>query len=100
VNPLVELARDPVTSLAVVGYALLMAAVVIAALPWSIRQLVTLSIRYRRNRTSDAWWSFGDRRAGYVPPLSWLARLFGVLFVLAVVAWALGALAWLVGGGA
>jgi hypothetical protein len=97
-NPFVEFARDPVAALAWLGYALLLAGIVLAAVPWAIRQGVTLVVRYRSNRTSDAWWSFGASRAGYIPPLSWLSRAFGVLFVLAIASWATSALFWLVGG--
>jgi hypothetical protein len=99
-NPFIELARDPVAALAWLGYALLMLGIVVAALPWAVRQGATLAVRYRRNRTTDAWWSFGERRAGYVPPLGWLARLFVVVLVLAVTTWALGTIVWLLRGGA
>ena len=99
-NPFIELATDPVGTLAWIGYALLLAGLVLAAVPWAIRQAGVLTVRYQKNRTRDSWWSFGDRRAGYIPPLSWLARAFGVVFVLAVTAWAAGALLWLVGIGA
>lgn len=97
INPFVELARDPIGALAWLGYVLLMLAVAIAAIPWALRQATTLYVRYRKNRTSDRWWSFGDSRLGYIPPLGWLSRAFGVLFVLAIAAWALGALIWAVG---
>lgn len=39
----------------------------------------------------------GDSTAGYIPPAGWLAWAFGVCVVLAIAAWALGTLVWLVG---
>lgn len=94
-NPFIELARNPVASLAWLGYALLMVGIVLAAVPWAVRQGATLVVRYQKNRAGPKWWAFGDASHGYIPPLSWLARLFGVLFVLAIAAWALGGFVWL-----
>jgi hypothetical protein len=96
-NPFVALAEDPVGTLAWLGYTLLMLGIVILALPWSVRKSAWLYARYRQNRAGDRWWSFGDSNVGYIPPAGWLSQAFFVLFVLAVTAWALGALAWLVG---
>jgi len=98
-NPFIEFAADPVGVLAWLGYALLLVGIVLAAVPWAIRQAGTLLVRYRKNRTSAEWWSFGERRSGYIPPRSWLSRAFAVLFVLSVTAWAASALFWLVGIG-
>jgi len=97
-NPFIEFASDPVGVLAWTGYALLLVGIVGAAVPWAIRQGATLIVRYHKNKhDSKKWFSFGSRRAGYVPPLSWLARAFAVCGVLAVTAWAVSALFWLVG---
>lgn len=95
-NPFIAFGQDPVAALAWLGYALLLVGIVAAAVPWAIRQGVTLVVRYKANRHSDAWWSFGEARNGYIPPLSWLSRAFGVLLVLAVASWATSALFWLV----
>lgn len=97
-NPFIELARDPVATLAWLGYLLLMLGIVVLALPWALRKSVWLLARYRKNRASDSWWAFGDRRDGYIPPAGWLAQAFTVCLVLAVAAWALGSVVWLVGG--
>jgi len=96
-NPFIELARDPVEALAWLGYVLLMFGIVAAAIPWAARQAVVLVVRYQKNAQSDAWWSLGQRRRGYIPPLSWLSRLFAIVFVLAVAAWALGTIVWVIG---
>ena len=98
-NPFIEFASDPVGTLAWLGYALFLVGVVGAAIPWAVRQAAMLVVRYRKNRHDKEWFSFGNRRAGYVPPLSWLVRAFGVCLVLATTAWAVGALFWLIGVG-
>jgi hypothetical protein len=96
-NPFIELARNPVTALAWLGYALFMCGIVILAVPWSIRKTAWLIARYQQNRAGDRWWSFGTGNAGYIPPAGWLAWAFAVCGVLAVSAWAVGTLIWLVG---
>jgi hypothetical protein len=96
-NPFIEFARDPVGVLAWLGYALFLVTVVVIALPWSVRKSAWLIARYQQNRASDSWWSFGDRNAGYIPPQGWLLHAASVCLVLAVSAWAVGALIWLVG---
>lgn len=97
-NPFIELFREPVATLAWLGYFLSMVAIVAVAGPWSIRQTAWLVARYRKNRRSDAWWSFGDNPNGYIPPTDWLWHLFWVIITLSIVAWALGTVVWLVGG--
>lgn len=97
INPFVELARDPVAAFAWLGYALFLSALILTALPWALRKTAWLFDRWKANKRSPSWWSFGDSNLGYIPPPGWLAWSFAVLFVLAVTAWALGALFWLVG---
>jgi hypothetical protein len=94
-NPFIELYQHPIESLGWLGYLLAMAAVIMAALPWSIRQVAKLIVQYKKNAHGSEWWAFGDRSRGYIPPAGWLARLCGVLVVLAVVAWALGTVVFL-----
>lgn len=97
-NPFIELARSPVATLAWLGYLLAMTGVVILAVPWAVRKTAWLVARYRIDRTSDTWWSFGEGNRGYIPPAGWLLNAAAVVFVLAVAAWAMGSLVWLVGG--
>lgn len=96
VNPFIRLAQDPVGTLAVFGYALLLVAIFVAAVPWAVRQYATLITRYKKNRHGAEWWAFGDRSAGYIPPAGWLAWAFLSTFVLAIAAWAAGTLIWIV----
>lgn len=112
-NPFIELARDPIATFAWLGYGLLLLAIVLAvlavvvvAVPWSIRQTAKLVAHYYRDRRSDDWWSFGDTPVGYLPPGSWLAGAFKVVavyialaFLMGIASWAVGGLIWLVGGG-
>lgn len=100
VNPFVELARDPVGALAWLGYLLFMCGILVLAIPWAVRKTAWLYARYLQNRASSDWWAFGETRTGYIPPAGWLAWAFGVCLVLAVSAWALGSVVWLVGVGA
>lgn len=95
-NPFIELAAHPITTLAWLGYTLLMTGIILAAVPWAIRQQATLITRYQANKHGDRWWSFGDRSAGYIPPAGWLGWQFVTLLVLAVAAWALGTIVWVI----
>jgi type IV secretory pathway TrbD component len=98
-NPFIELARDPVSTLSWLAYGLAMIAVGFGALRTVARGIPTLWLQYQNNKHTsgpNGWWAFGDRSAGYIPPLGWSIRLFAYLLVLAVAAWAAGALIWLV----
>jgi len=100
-NPFIELAQNPVGTLSWLGYGLAMLAITFGALRTVARGLPTLYLQYQNNRHKsgqNGWWAFGDRKAGYIPPLGWSIQLFGYLLVLAVAAWSLGAVVWLVGG--
>lgn len=95
-NPFIELATDPVGTLALAGYALLLASLILMATWWSLRTAGTLYVQYRKNQHTDAWWS-GPFEIGVVPPPRWTATAAAVGFVWAVTLWALSALVWLIG---
>lgn len=97
-NPFIELARDPVGTLAAGGYALVLLTIAFGAVRTVLREWPTLWVKYTRNRHTDDWWAFGDRREGYIPPLGWSIRFAASLLVLAVAAFAASALMWFVGG--
>jgi len=97
VNPFIRLAQDPVGFFTGLAFGLAMLGILAVALPWSVRQSATLWVDYLQNRHTNAWWAFGDRTNGYFPPLPWLVKAFVVIMVLATAAFAVGALAWLVG---
>jgi len=96
-NPFIEFVKDPVAVLDWVAYALLLAAIFFGALRTVLREFPRLYVQYRNNRHTDAWWSFGERKMGYIPPLGWSVRFAGSLLVLATAAWAASALLWYVG---
>lgn len=86
-NPFIEFYTDPVGFLAALGYALLLATLLVwtAGICWT--NAATVKIQFENN-----WHSWN-----YLPPLSWLARLGSIPFILAIDAWAIGALLWLLG---
>ena len=86
-NPFVELYQDPVASLTALGYALALVTLLVLTLAATWRNSIWLYVRWDRQRPQE--WE-------YVPPTGWLLRLAAVPFVLAIDAWALAALIWLV----
>jgi hypothetical protein len=92
-NPFVELAREPVKALALTGYALLMATIVGLGAAFTLRKGATLLVYAtdRTNRQRD-WW--GDALNGWLPPAWWIGWTAVVVLVWVVIAWALGALVW------
>jgi len=85
VNPFIEFARDPVGVLSAIAYALALVTLIIvtAGVCWS--NAATVRAQYRANWTR---WS-------YNPPLTWIGRVALIPAILAVDAWALAALIWL-----
>ena len=86
-NPFIEFAQDPITTLAVVGYGLLMLALLVwtAGLCWS--NAATIHHRWHDERPRE--WEF-------VPPLSFVARVAAIPTILCIDAWAIATLIWLV----
>jgi hypothetical protein len=91
INPLIELARDPVAAFAWLGYVALLVGVALYGGIWVFRTWTTVYIRWRKNRHTDEWWG------GWVPPAHEAALLAAGCLVCAVIAWAAGALIWLLG---
>ncbi|WP_435065876.1 hypothetical protein [Halobaculum sp. EA56] len=85
-NPFVRLFEAPVETLAVLGYALLLATLLVLTLAACWRNGITLYVRWERQRPTQ--WQ-------YVPPIDFILRAAAIPFVLAVDAWALAALVWL-----
>lgn len=95
-NPFIELARDPVGTLALLGYALVLLGVAMASLWWSLRTGAKLVVQWQRRGRTDDWWS-GPFEIGVVPPPSWTAWAVAVVFVWAITAWSVSALVWVIG---
>ena len=85
-NPFIEFAQDPVATLAVVGYALFLVSLLVITLGTVWDNGLTAYVEAKKN------WN----RWNYVFPLGWTARVAGIFVVLAIDAWAVGALIWLV----
>lgn len=97
-NPFIELAKDPIATLGWLAYALILLAITLATLRNTTRGFVTLYVQYINNRHQDGpdgWWSFGDRRNGYIPPLGWTVRACAYLVNLAVALLAVATLYWI-----
>lgn len=86
-NPFIELYQHPVASLIALGYSLGLACLV----------FLTLAACYRNAlRVKQSWDHRGPRTWEYVPPAGWLLRVAAIPAILAVDAWAIAALIWLV----
>ena len=86
-NPFVELVRDPVATLSTLGYGLLLVTLLVTTLGLAWSNLVWVLTRWDRQRPNE--WQ-------YVPPTWWLLRAAAIPFILAVDAWVVAALVWLV----
>lgn len=85
-NPFIELFRDPVATLAALGYALILITLLVWTLAICWRNAVTVKVRWERQRPGQ--WE-------YVPPLGFVVRVSAIPAILAVDALALAALIWL-----
>jgi hypothetical protein len=85
-NPFIELARDPVGVLSAIGYALALLTLLVLTVGACWTNAAKVRAQYQANRS----------RWGYLPPASWLLRVAAIPGILAVDAWALSALAWLI----
>lgn len=86
-NPFIELYRDPVGTLTALAYTLTLTTLLVLTLSACYRNAITLRVRWEHDR---------PRQWEYVPPAAWLLRLAAIPAILAVDAWALAALIWLV----
>ena len=86
-NPFIELYRDPVGALIALGYMLALLTLLVLTLAACWRNAVQIKVRWDRQRPNQ--WE-------YLPPADWLLRVAAIPAVLAVDAWALSALIWLV----
>jgi len=97
-NPIIEFVYNTVEVLTVAGWGFILLAIAFMAVRTVLREWPTLYVMWKDERLSNKWWAFGDRRAGYIPPLMWSVRLALSFVVLAVAAFAMAALVQYVGG--
>jgi hypothetical protein len=92
-NPFVYLAESPVEFFGYLGYALFLLMLVVLGSAYVLRTAAWLKVRFDKNHhDTTTWWG------GWLPPRDWAAWAATVPFVLAVLAWAIGALVYLIGG--
>ena len=84
-NPFIELFRAPVATLTALAYALGLLTLLALTLAFCWTNAVTAYTQFDRN-----WHSWN-----YLPPTTWVLRVAAIPAILAVDAWALGALIWL-----
>lgn len=97
-NPFIDLAQDPVGTLSAAGYALLLLALVVVNATILLRWVADLYTQATLpvGRREGEWYD-GPAGVGSIPPGGFVVKVVGVVALLAVDAFALGALAWLVG---
>lgn len=94
-NPFIELFRQTVVALAIGGYILLLCGIIYGSVYWGIRKLAVLTVRYRKNRHGDDWWS-GPMGIGLLPPPDWSIAFMSILLVWGVMLLALSGLVWVI----
>jgi len=87
VNPFIELYQNPVGFLTAVAYTLALATLLVLTVAAVWRNAATIKAQFDHQYPNQ--WQ-------YFPPASWLLRVAAIPAVLAVDAWALSALIWLV----
>ena len=85
-NPFIALFEDPVATLAALGYVLLLVTLLVVTLAACWRNALTIRMQWHRDRPTK--WE-------YVPPVGWCLRVAAIPFILAIDAWALAALIWI-----
>ena len=85
-NPFIELYRHPVTFLAAVGYTLALLTLLAITIAACWRNAATIKAQFDHQYPNQ--WQ-------YFPPASWLLRVSAIPAVLAIDAWALAALLWI-----
>lgn len=82
-NPFIAFYQDPLSVLAALGYSLLLLTLLIWTIGLTYRNTITLHVRWTKQRPQQ--WQ-------YVPPLNFILRLSAIPAVLAIDAWAVAAL--------
>ena len=84
-NPFIELFRAPVATLVALGYALGLGALLV----------ITLGACWSNFHTARGQYRQYGHQWDYLPPATWVLRVAAIPGILAIDAWALAALVWL-----
>jgi len=94
-NPFIELAQDPITVLAITGYAILLAVILTLGLAFTLRKGATL-LAYATDRTNRQRYFWGSALDGWLPPAWWIGWTAVVGLVWVAIFWATSALVWVI----
>jgi len=94
-NPFIEIARDPVGAFAMLGYVAFLGGATVLGLVYPVRVVPDLWGQWQ-NRARDQKWHSGPSGIGYVPPVGWILMAASVPGAIALLGFALSALAWVV----
>lgn len=98
-NPLIELARDPVAFFGALGYLSLLVAVLYVGVGYAIQGFVAVYADWLQNRERPKWARLWGDGVGYIPTGENALRLFVSLLACTAAFWSVGALVWFAGGG-
>lgn len=94
-NPFIELARDPVTTLSAAGYLVLVAGVLVVGVPHAVKILVEeVYLDWLRNRERGKWKRLWGEGYGYIPPNMVALKALWASFVLFMAFQSVAALLW------
>jgi hypothetical protein len=99
-NPLIELARDPVGTLSALGYLVLLVGILLFGVPHAVRILVEdVYLDWKMNKDRAKWARLWGEGPGYLPPFSVGLRALWAFTVIFVSFEATAALLWFIGVG-
>lgn len=95
-NPFIELARDPVATLGWLAYTVLVLAILLVGLSYTIRHGFHLyALATDRNTRQRDWW--GETHDGWLPPTAWQLGALKVCIALSSALLAAASVVWLAG---
>jgi len=95
-NPFIELARDPVGVLSLLGGVAFLASTAVMATVYPVRAVPDLYAQFTLRERHEKWHS-GPSDVGYVPPVGWILMAASVPLSIAIAFWSVAALVWVVG---
>jgi hypothetical protein len=100
-NPLIELAKEPVGTLSALGYLVLLVGILLFGVPHAVRILIEdVYLDWKMNKDRAKWARLWGEGPGYLPPFNVGLRALWAFTVIFVSFEATAALLWFVGVGA